>query len=77
MTTIEAEATRTTLREKLDAAKSAPEELDARRNDIALEAHAHGGDPKKELDRLNKSRATHVAEIETIEAAVIVSSRRV
>jgi len=78
MTSIEqAEATRTALREKLDAARAALEGMDARRTEIAFEAHANGGEAKKELDKLNKARATHIAEIESLEAAHQESSRRV
>jgi len=78
MTTIEqAEATRTALREKLDSARAALTELDERRNEIAFEAHANGGEAKKELDKLNKARGIHVAEIESLEIAHVEASRRV
>ena len=72
-----AEMVRDGLRAKLDAAKEALIDMDDRRQALAFEVHAHGGDAKRELDKLNKSRAAHVAEIETIEAAILESSRRV
>ncbi len=78
MTTVdEANATRTSLRTQLDEARAALAQLDARRQELAFEAHANGGEAKKELDKLNKTRATHVAEIETLEIAILEASRHI
>jgi hypothetical protein len=72
-----AQATHTELRSKLDAERDELQRTDVRRNELAFEAHAHGGEAKKELDKLNRSRATQLAEIETLEAALLEASRRI
>jgi hypothetical protein len=77
-TTLEqAHATQDDLRGKLDAARAALQAIDVRRSEIAFEAHATGGEAKKELDRLNKTRLAQLAEIETLEVAVLEASRRI
>jgi hypothetical protein len=77
-TTLEqAHAIQDDLRGKLDAARAALQAIDVRRSEIAFEAHATGGEAKKELDRLNKTRLAQLAEIETLEVAVLEASRRI
>ena len=78
MTNIEqASATRSALRAKLDDARKALDEIDAKRKEIAYAAHVDGGEAKKALDRLNRERAEHVASIDSLETAILVASRRV
>src|SRR5271166_5420872 len=72
-----AESVRAGLATKLEDARAELEKLDARRQQLAFEAHATGGAAKKELDGLNKGRVLHVGEIEMIEVAILEASRRV
>jgi hypothetical protein len=65
------------LRQKLDAAKSAFDELDIHRRDISFDAHTEGGAARKAFDKMNKDRLGYLATIETLETAVLESSRRV
>jgi hypothetical protein len=44
---------------------------------LSFEAHSSGGAAKKELDGLNKHRGVALAEIESLEIAVIEASRRI
>ena len=72
-----AHATRDVIRAKLDTARSDLTTLDDRRKALSFAAHSEGGVAKKELDGLNKHRAIAVAEIESLEIAVVEASRRV
>ena len=78
MVTLEkAVATRTKLEAKLFEAKNALTEMDRTRISIAFAAHTGGEGAKAALDKMNRDRATRVAEIETIEAALAEAQRRV
>ena len=72
-----AHATRDSIRAKLDDARGALETLDGRRKELAFEAHANGGAALKELQGLDKHRASTTAEIESLEIGVIDASRRI
>lgn len=78
MSSIEnAEATRQALREKLDAARGALEQIDSEREGLAFAAHTGDEAAEKKLTALNKKRQLAVTDIEMIEVAHIEASRRV
>ena len=64
------------LRQKLDNAKVALDELDADRKALAFDARVSGADAKTKLTALNKRRILLVADIEMLEVAILESSRR-
>jgi hypothetical protein len=68
---------RNALRQKLDAAKTALDELDSDRKALAFDAHVSGADAKTKLAALNKRRVLLVADIEMLEIAILEASRRV
>jgi hypothetical protein len=72
-----AEAVRAGLEQKLEAARDALNDIDARRAALAFEAHSNGGAAKTELAKLNKSRVAQELDIENLQSAIIEASRRV
>src|SRR5271154_3910154 len=72
-----AESVRDGLRAKLDDAKVALALVDDRRRDISFSAHVQGGEHRETLNKLNKDRGVKVAEIESLEVAIVEAGRRV